>query len=168
RDPAEQERFWREQLKALEEPTLLANAVGNAAARIQPSGSNQVEAVWGDYITILTKEETRRLSDFARQQKVTVNTVLQAVWLLLLQRYTGQDCVASGATVAGRPAEVPGIEQQLGLFINTLPVVSRIDPTESVGDWVRRVQTQNLALREYEHTPLYEIQRWAGRSGSAL
>ncbi|HWK53522.1 MAG TPA: amino acid adenylation domain-containing protein, partial [Hyphomicrobiales bacterium] len=99
---------------------------------------------------------------------MTLNSVLQAAWLLLLQRYTGQDTVTFGATVAGRPAEIPGIEQQIGLFINTLPVVARVEATESVGDWVRRVQAVNLALREHEHTPLYEIQRWAGHAGSAL
>ncbi len=167
RDPAAQERFWREQLQALEEPTLLANAVGNVA-HVQSPESNQAGAVWGDYSVTLTEAEVSRLSGFTKQQKVTINTVLQAAWLLLLQRYTGQDCVTFGATVAGRPAEVPGIEQQLGLFINTLPVVGRIDPAERVGDWVQRVQAQNLALREYEHTPLYEIQRWAGQGGSAL
>lgn len=167
RDPATQERFWREQLQALEEPTLLANAVGDTA-HIQLPESNQTEAIWGDYSVTLTEAEVSRLSGFTKQQKVTINTVLQAAWLLLLQRYTGQDCVTFGATVAGRPAEVPGIEQQLGLFINTLPVVGRIDPAERVGDWVQRVQAQNLALREYEHTPLYEIQRWAGQGGSAL
>src|SRR5690606_10626426 len=94
--------------------------------------------------------------------------MLQAAWLLLLQRYTGQNCVTFGATVAGRPAEVAGIEQQLGLFINTLPVIGRIDPAESVGAWVQRLQAQNLALREYEHMPLYEFQRWAGHGGSTL
>jgi len=167
RDVVESERFWREQLAELEEPTLLACVVGNAV-RTQSIELNETEAVWGDYTEALTAGETSRLSNFARQQKVTVNTVLQAAWLLLLQRYTGQDCVTFGATVAGRPAEVSGIEQQLGLFINTLPVVGRIDPAESVGDWLQRVQTQNLALREHEHTPLYEIQRWVGQGGNAL
>jgi amino acid adenylation domain-containing protein/non-ribosomal peptide synthase protein (TIGR01720 family) len=171
RDPVAQERFWREQLQALEEPTLLANVVGNVAPRFQSAQlpeSDQAETVWGDYSVTLTDEEVSRLSDFTKQQKVTINTVLQAAWLLLLQRYTGQNCVTFGATVAGRPAEVTGIEQQLGLFINTLPVVGRIDPAERIGDWARRIQVQNLALREYEHTPLYEIQRWAGQGGSAL
>ncbi|MGE6825835.1 AMP-binding protein, partial [Pseudomonas soli] len=73
-----------------------------------------------------------------------------------------------GATVAGRPAELAGVEEQLGLFINTLPVVASPRPEQTVGDWVQQVQALNLALREHEHTPLYEIQRWAGWSGEAL
>ncbi|MCH7420978.1 condensation domain-containing protein, partial [Pseudomonas mosselii] len=89
-------------------------------------------------------------------------------WLLLLQRYTGQASVTFGATVAGRPTELPGVEEQLGLFINTLPVVASPRSEQRVDEWVQQVQALNLALREHEHTPLYEIQRWAGWSGEAL
>lgn len=56
---------------------------------------------------------------------MTLNTLVQSAWLLLLQRYTGQETVCFGATVAGRPMELSGIEQQIGLFINTLPVICR-------------------------------------------
>ncbi|WP_437884677.1 condensation domain-containing protein, partial [Pseudomonas sp. LRF_L74] len=113
-------------------------------------------------------EQTQRLSEFARQQKVTVNTLVQAAWLLLLQRYTGQETVTFGATVSGRPAELKGVEQQVGLFINTLPVIASPKPEQSLGDFLQQVQSQNLALREQEHTPLFEVQRWAGLGGEAL
>ncbi|RMS08404.1 Pyoverdine sidechain non-ribosomal peptide synthetase module IV [Pseudomonas coronafaciens pv. garcae] len=73
-----------------------------------------------------------------------------------------------GATVAGRPAELPGVEEQLGLFINTLPVIASPRPEQRVADWVQQVQAKNIALREHEHTPLYEIQRWARSAGEAL
>ncbi|WP_277592658.1 condensation domain-containing protein [Pseudomonas chlororaphis] len=102
------------------------------------------------------------MSEFARQQKVTVNTLVQAAWLLLLQRCTGQDTVVFGATVSGRPAELKGVEQQIGLFINTLPVVAAPRPEQSLGEWLQVVQARNLALRDFEHTPLYDVQRWAG------
>ncbi|WP_426769385.1 condensation domain-containing protein, partial [Pseudomonas aeruginosa] len=85
-----------------------------------------------------------------------------------LQRYTGQDSVAFGATVAGRPAELNGIERQIGLFINTLPVIATPLPQQSLASWLQAVQGENLALREFEHTPLYDIQRWAGQGGEAL
>ena len=166
RDAAASECFWREQLAELQEPTLLADTVCNTQNG-QPHELVDGE-IWGGYSSTLTEAETGHIGDFARQQRVTVNTVLQAVWLLLLQRYTGKNCVTFGATVAGRPAEVPGIEQQLGLFINTLPVVGRMNPVECAGDWARRVQAQNLSLREHQHTPLYEIQRWVGQGGAAL
>ncbi|MBJ9978442.1 amino acid adenylation domain-containing protein, partial [Pseudomonas sp. S30] len=152
------EAFWRERLAVLDEPTRLAQALK----------SDVLESGQGLCALELDAAQTQRLATFAREQRVTLNTLVQATWLLLLQRYTGQACVAFGATVAGRPAELPGIEEQLGLFINTLLVVASPRPEQHVGDWVQHVQALNLALREHEHTPLYDIQRWAGRSGEPL
>ncbi|MBJ9978440.1 amino acid adenylation domain-containing protein [Pseudomonas sp. S75] len=157
-DAQASERFWRERTAELDEPTRLAQALKCDATL----------AGQGECNVVLDALRTERLADFAREQRVTLNTLVQATWLLLLQRYTGQACVAFGATVAGRPAELPGIEEQLGLFINTLPVVASPRPEQHVADWVQQVQALNLALREHEHAPLYEIQRWAGRSGEPL
>ncbi|MBK1838041.1 amino acid adenylation domain-containing protein [Azospirillum sp. YIM B02556] len=86
---------------------------------------------------------------------------MQGAWALLLQRYGGQETVTFGATVSGRPAELAGVEETLGLFINTLPVVERPPAGEGVGEWLRGLQRRNLELREHEHTPLHEVQRWA-------
>ncbi|NWD26683.1 amino acid adenylation domain-containing protein, partial [Pseudomonas yamanorum] len=151
------QQFWREQLATLEAPTRLAQH-GVAVA-----GEG-----YGQQVEVIEAEQVRHLAAFAREQKVTVNTLLQAAWLLLLQRCTGQQTVAFGATVAGRPTELPGALQQIGLFINTLPVIARPEPQCSVGVWLQQVQDINLGLREYEHTPLFDIQRWAGQSGEAL
>ncbi|WP_445179056.1 non-ribosomal peptide synthetase [Pseudomonas sp. McL0111] len=151
-------QFWDATLAPLQAPTLLADAM---RAPVDGQGS-------GEYRELIDEPTTRRLGEFARQQKVTLNTLLQAAWSLLLQRYTGQDCVVFGATVAGRSAPLPGIEQQLGLFINTLPLVCNLRPDHCVGQWLSDLQAQNLALREYEHVPLYDIQGWAGQQGSAL
>ncbi|MDU9390191.1 non-ribosomal peptide synthetase [Pseudomonas sp. zfem002] len=152
------ERFWREQLSALDEPTRL----------LQTFDAPREGAGQGEHVHVFDREQTRRLNDFAREQRVTVNTLVQAAWLLVLQRHSGQACVTFGATVAGRPAQLPGAEEQLGLFINTLPVVASPRGEQRVAEWVQQVQAHNLALREHEHTPLYEIQRWAGWSGEAL
>jgi len=152
------EDFWNGQLAALQEPTRLARA---ATAGEKQSGH-------GDHYLTLDVQRTQALETFARQQKVTVNTLVQAAWLLLLQRYTGHEAVAFGATVAGRPADLPGIEQQVGLFINTLPVIGAPRPDQTVGSWLQSVQAQNLSLRDFEHTPLADIQRWAGQGGEAL
>ena len=142
----------------LEAPTLLAEALR------PPVGAEGSEA----YRVALDSRATQRLAEFARQQKVTLNTLLQAAWSLLLQRYTGQDCVVFGATVAGRSAPLPGIEEQLGLFINTLPLVCAMKPDQTVSQWLGELQGLNLAMREFEHVPLYDIQGWAGQQGAAL
>ncbi|WP_447903369.1 amino acid adenylation domain-containing protein [Pseudomonas serbica] len=152
------EQFWKAALAPLEAPTLLAEAL-----RPPVGGEGS-----GEHRVALDSCATQRLAEFARQQKVTLNTVLQAAWSLLLQRYTGQDCVVFGATVAGRSAPLPGIEEQLGLFINTLPLVCAMTPEQSVSQWLGELQGLNLAMREFEHVPLYDIQGWAGQQGSAL
>ncbi|HEX4546809.1 non-ribosomal peptide synthetase [Pseudomonas sp.] len=152
------EQFWKAALAPLQAPTLLADAL-----RPPVAGEGSAE-----HRVVLDGPATLRLGEFARQQKVTLNTVLQGAWALLLQRYTGQDCVAFGATVAGRSAPLAGIEEQLGLFINTLPLVCAPNPQQTVSQWLGDLQGQNLALRDFEHVPLYDIQGWAGQQGGAL
>ena len=158
-DAALAEAFWLPRLRQLDEPTRLGQSIAQARQR----GKGYAER-----LRELDGEQTRRLAELAREQKITVNTLVQAAWLMLLQRYTGQDSVAFGATVAGRPAELNGIEEQIGLFINTLPVIATPLPQQSLASWLQAVQGENLALRELEHTPLYDIQRWAGQGGEAL
>ncbi|WP_148051344.1 condensation domain-containing protein, partial [Pseudomonas chlororaphis] len=70
--------------------------------------------------------------------------------------------------VAGRPSELKGVEQQVGLFFNTLPVVATPRPDMTVSQWLQAVQSRNLALRDYEYTPLYEVRGWSGMGGDAL
>ncbi|MEG0242147.1 MAG: amino acid adenylation domain-containing protein, partial [Pseudomonas sp.] len=157
-DAGASEQFWRVQLQALPAPTLLGNAL---PAPREGSGH-------ASHHVLLDATTTARLGEFARHNKVTFNTLLQAAWAVLLQRYCGQSSVAFGATVAGRPAHLAGIEQQVGLFINTLPIICSPDTTHSVANWLQHVQAHSVLLREHEHTPLYDIQRWAGQPGSAL
>ena len=152
------EAFWRAQLACLETPTLLAQA-------LKPAARSQGQH---DHFQRVDEHQTQRLNAFARRHKVTLNTVIQAAWLLLLQRYTGHSGVAFGATVAGRPAALSGVEQQIGLFINTLPVLASPRAEQPLQAWLQELQQLNLALREQEHTPLYDIQRWAGQGGEAL
>ncbi|NVN66453.1 amino acid adenylation domain-containing protein, partial [Pseudomonas putida] len=158
READSSERFWKERLAEFEAPTLLARM--------------DVEPVTGSGYALLhhtfDSAATQRLNTFARQQKVTLNTLVQAAWLLLLQRYTGQDCVTVGTTVAGRPADLPGVESQLGLFINTLPLVASPRAQQTVAQWLHGLQVLGLAMREHEHSALFEVQGWAGRSGEAL
>ncbi|WP_144174658.1 non-ribosomal peptide synthetase [Pseudomonas sp. Kh13] len=157
-DAAVAEAFWKAQLAALDEPTHLAQAIAGSA------GGNG----YGDHRLAFDREQTTCIEAFARANRVTVNTLVQSAWLLLLQRCTGQACVCFGATVAGRPADLPGVVEQIGLFINTLPVIGAPRAEQTVAEWIAQVQAGNLAVREFEHTPLYDVQRWAGQGGDAL
>ncbi|MDD0994033.1 amino acid adenylation domain-containing protein, partial [Pseudomonas sp. TNT2022 ID681] len=157
-DAAASEAFWRECLAPLQGPSRLASALP----------CEQPASGFADHYQRLPAMQLQRLNGFARAQKVTVNTLVQAAWLLLLQRYSGQASVCFGATVAGRPADLPGVEQQIGLFINTLPVIASPTGEQLVSDWLHSVQALNLALRDHEHTPLVDIQRWFAQGGEAL
>ena len=164
-DPQRTEQYWRGQLAQLQQPTRLADAMPRSAtADVQSAGH-------AEYRFRFDQPTTAMLNDAARRQRITLNTLVQAAWALLLQRYTdasGRNGVAFGATVSGRPAELPGVQHLLGLFINTLPVVTAVPPQQPAAQWMRALQEQNLAAREYEHTPLYDIQRWAGQGGQGL
>jgi len=156
-DEAASRSFWQAELSVIDEPTLLAGAFSPKAQR----GQGSLMRHW-------SADSAAALRRFVREQRVTVNTVVQGAWALLLQRYTGRSAVTFGSTVAGRPAGLTGIDEVLGLFINTLPVVEAPRAAEPVGDWLRGLQQRSVVAREHEHAPLFEIQRWAGHGGQAL
>ncbi|MFL9869920.1 amino acid adenylation domain-containing protein, partial [Paraburkholderia fungorum] len=169
RDSHASETYWRDQLAGFDTPTRLAPALrGDAAAAEASVDATTRNAGYAEAHLDLDGAASERLTVFARQERVTVNTLVQAAWALLLQRYTSQDTVAFGATVAGRPDDLPGAQQLLGLFINTLPVIASPRAGMRIGDWLRAMQAQALVSREHEHTPLNEIQRWAGAGGEGL
>ncbi|OAL58024.1 non-ribosomal peptide synthetase [Halomonas sp. ALS9] len=159
RDAQASEAYWRDQLQHLDAPTHLVSAMPK---------SHEAQAGHQEITLSLDSTTTQRLENFAKAAHVTLNTLMQGAWSLLVARYTGQDSICFGATVAGRPAELPAAEQLIGPFINTLPVIVSLDPSLRVDKWLRQLQEQNLASREHEHTPLYDIQRWAGQGGQSL
>jgi amino acid adenylation domain-containing protein/non-ribosomal peptide synthase protein (TIGR01720 family) len=157
-DLAKAEAFWRENLKGFDAPTPLV--IDHASAEIdggmEAAGESQVH---------LSKETTGRLQSLARKHGLTLNTILVGAWALLLNRYSQEETVVFGATVAGRPPSLAGVETMVGLFINTLPVRVRIDEEAELPAWLKVLQAEQVALREYEYSPLVEVQRWseAGR-----
>ncbi|MFB7474169.1 amino acid adenylation domain-containing protein, partial [Kitasatospora sp. NPDC056184] len=110
----------------------------------------------------LSEEATRALTARAREAGVTVNTVVQAAWSLVLAGITGRDDVVFGVTVNGRPAELPGIESMVGLFINTLPLRVRLRPEETAGELLERVHLAQTGLMAHQHVGLLEVQHRAG------
>jgi amino acid adenylation domain-containing protein len=93
-----------------------------------------------------------------------LNTVIQGCWAILLGRLTGRQDVVFGATVSGRPAEVPGIESMIGLFINTVPVRVRLRPSDTISDLLARVQREQADLIAHQHVGLVEIHSLAGQT----
>ncbi|WP_143664579.1 condensation domain-containing protein, partial [Streptomyces sp. NRRL B-24572] len=110
----------------------------------------------------LTEERTRELTARARAAGVTVNTVVQAAWSLVLAGLTGADDVVFGVTVNGRPAELPGIESMVGLFINTLPLRVRLDPALTTTELLDRVHRAQADLIAHQYVGLMEVQHRTG------
>ncbi len=99
------------------------------------------------------------LTDLAQSRELTLNTLAQGAWALTLARYGGEPDVVFGTVVSGRPAELPGVESMIGLFINTLPVRLAADPAAPLGTWLAGVQERLLELRQHETAALAQIQR---------
>ncbi|MCX5173061.1 amino acid adenylation domain-containing protein [Streptomyces antibioticus] len=144
---------WRTALAGFEEPTLLAPAVSDRG--LEPVIPEQLDA-------LLDPEVGERLRETARRHGLTLNTVLNAAWGLALAAVTGRTDIAFGTTVAGRPSEVPDVENVIGMFLNTVPARIAFDPREPVLDLLRRIQGERLALMPYEYLGLGVLQAETG------
>ncbi|MGH3853380.1 MAG: condensation domain-containing protein [Pseudonocardiaceae bacterium] len=146
-DRAAAEQAWRHTLAGLAEPTWLAphTVTGHTSTPRR-------------YIHHVPQELTSTILDQARRHGLTTNTVVQTAWALLLARLTNRDDVVFGATAAGRPPEVPGIETMIGMFIDTVPVRARLDPAESLAALGSRLQRQHSELTAHHHLGLTGIQ----------
>ncbi|MET7995456.1 non-ribosomal peptide synthase/polyketide synthase [Amycolatopsis sp. NPDC005232] len=150
-DEATAKAAWRDSLAGLAEPTRLA-----------PVDPDRAPVLPKQRTLELPREATGELTALARERGLTVNTLVQTAWGLLLASLTGRTDVVFGATVAGRPPELPGVERMLGLFINTVPVRVRHDPAEPLSALLERVQEEQAALLPHQHVGLADIQREAG------
>ncbi|MGI5430034.1 amino acid adenylation domain-containing protein [Streptomyces sp. CA-179760] len=144
------EAAWRDALADVTEPTRLAPAA-------TPGATDPAQAR-----TELSADLGATLTARARSLGVTVNTLVQGAWAILLGRLTGRDDVVFGATVSGRPPELPGVESMVGLFINTIPTRIRLRPEQSLGGLLREVQDGYVRLLDHHHVGLADIQRAVG------
>jgi amino acid adenylation domain-containing protein/natural product biosynthesis luciferase-like monooxygenase protein/non-ribosomal peptide synthase protein (TIGR01720 family) len=153
-DTGAAQSYWRRQLLGYEPTPPLELASGSVRGNL----SGDSHAAWRhEFSTTLAQLEA-----VSRAQRVTINTLVQAAWVLVCARYSRADDVVFGVTVAGRPLEIPGVEAMVGLFINTLPFRVPVPPEIPVTDWLREIQQRQLDLLEYQHCDLAEIQRWSG------
>src|SRR5205085_6042003 len=144
------ESYWRTLLGGFTAPTAFP-----------PAAPKAHDPQWHAVEGTLSAEETASLTRAAREQDVTLATLLHGAWALLLSRYTGQDDVVFGATRACRRSTIDGADDMLGLFINTLPIRARVTNDTTVGDWLASLRQQQVAVRDHEHTPLATVQSWS-------
>ena len=145
--------YWRERLRGFTTPTPLGV---DRPRRVQTP-----EPIYVHQEQLLGRELAEAVQQMGRRYRLTTNTIVQSAWALLLARYSRQPEVVYGVTVSGRPGELTGVEQMVGLFINTLPLRVRIDEQEEVKEWLRRLQAEQVEMRQYEYSALVEVQGWS-------
>ncbi|MGK3202780.1 amino acid adenylation domain-containing protein [Amycolatopsis sp. MEPSY49] len=150
RDVTASARAWSDELDGFDEPALLAPGSAPGAA-----GIGQVDVP-------LSPAAARDLSRCAVELGVTLNTVVQGAWAIVLGQLTGRADVVFGATVSGRPPALAGVDTMVGLFLNTVPVRVRCAPGDTIAGLLTGLQRRQAALLEHHHHPLSEIQRATG------
>ncbi|MGB8690508.1 MAG: amino acid adenylation domain-containing protein [Microcoleus sp.] len=109
------------------------------------------------------------LNSLIQEHQLTLNTLLQSAWALLLSRCSGSEDVVFGAICNSRPQALENAESAVGLLINTLPVRVVVSPDLSAIDWLKQLQIQWAKLQEYGYAPLAKTQEWSEISrGRAL
>ncbi|MBB3037651.1 non-ribosomal peptide synthetase [Hoyosella altamirensis] len=146
-------QVWRDALAGVEEPSTL----------IPLERARRHEAPPQEISHQFSPELSQQISHVARELGVTVNTVIQAAWGIVLATESARDDIVFGATVSGRPPQLDGVEDMIGLFINTLPVRVRLEPTETFAELLTRLQTEQAGLLEHHYVQLADIQRAAGQ-----
>ncbi|MFZ5515903.1 MAG: amino acid adenylation domain-containing protein [Candidatus Zhuqueibacterota bacterium] len=147
--------FWKKSLSGFTAPTPLG-------IDVSPNGKLQTtEARFGDIKVLLSGETTAALQALARQHQLTLNTLVQGAWAILLSRYSREEDILFGATVSGRPAELDNVEFMVGLFINTLPVRVNVQPNQKLAAWLKQLQSQQVDMRQFEYSALVQIQSWS-------
>ncbi|MEV4949601.1 amino acid adenylation domain-containing protein [Streptomyces sp. NPDC053755] len=150
-DTAQAVGAWRDALAGFDEPTLVA-----------PAGRDADPVIPADFDALLTRETSDGLRALARRHGLTLNTVLNAAWGLVLSAMTGRADVAFGTAVAGRPTDVPNAAGIIGMFLNTIPARVAFAPDEPLLDLLRRMQSERAAVMPYEYVGLGTLQQETG------
>ncbi|MET0395684.1 MAG: amino acid adenylation domain-containing protein [Longimicrobiaceae bacterium] len=150
-EPAE--AFWRAALAGVEVASPLDPG---------PPGEPGGPGTGGHASAAIPAARLERLEEAARRRQLTLNTLFQGAWALLLGRYRGDDDVVFGAVSAGRPAELPEAEAMLGVFVGSVPVRVRLRPDAEAAPWLREIQAGQARARRFDHFALQQVQAWSG------
>ena len=153
-DPSQAEAFWRQSLKGFTEPVSLP-----MICMAHPSYSQQ--AIYGAQELRLSESTTSALKSLALDQKLTVNTIVQGTWALLMSRYNGQEDIVFGSVREGRRFTVAGAESIVGPLLNTVPVRISVLPGMALIPWLQEIRKNEIAMREHRLAPLNKIKEWS-------
>ncbi|MET0462943.1 MAG: amino acid adenylation domain-containing protein [Chitinophagaceae bacterium] len=159
-DKQNEQDFWVNYLSPLTGSTLF----GEMQTDSSPVLSHEQRYIEDQ--KILEEQLTALAKEYCRRNGITLNTLFQGVWARLLHSYLSTDRIAFGVTVSGRPDDLPDIESRVGLYINTLPLVSVLQEHQSVKEWLKAIQQEQLQAREFQFAALNDIHQWSGSTGN--
>jgi amino acid adenylation domain-containing protein len=150
----EAENYWRQALARFSGPTAVGFDRTATTNGVEQKG-------YKEKILLLDQALTTELRSLAARTHLTLNTLIQGAWTLLLSRRSGSDDVVFGSTVSGRASDSPGAESTVGLFVNVLPVRVRLPRDENLAAWLTEIQSQQAEARRFEYCSLADIQGWS-------
>ncbi|WP_299316055.1 condensation domain-containing protein, partial [uncultured Aquimarina sp.] len=109
-------------------------------------------------ILLIEGEFYDRLKSFSQGEGVTVNVIVQFAWHKLLQVYSNDIRSIVGTTVSGRDLPIEGIENSVGLYINTLPLVIDWGNSGTIRSQLHRIQEGTTAINTHSFADLAKLQ----------
>jgi len=158
RDKDAEEKYWRNYLDGINKGTLLP-FIKTTTERTKGIGKYESLSI------LLDGAATARIQAYVQSQRLTMNTLMQGIWAWLLHKYTGDSAILYGIVVSGRPAELHDVERRVGMYINTLALKAVIDEQQETVNWLQGLQTDQVSSRQYQYTPLQDVQGWTGIKG---
>jgi amino acid adenylation domain-containing protein/non-ribosomal peptide synthase protein (TIGR01720 family) len=158
-DPTVSRHYWTNYLQDLEAVTTIPKIGRTTAPKIDRN-----EKVISEF----SPELTAKLRALAAAESVTLNHIILGIWALLLARYNGTREVVFGTIVSGRPPEVPGTENAVGLFINAIPVRTTVPSQLAFVEFVRSIRDAAIASEPHHYFPLAEIQALSPLGGNLI
>jgi non-ribosomal peptide synthase protein (TIGR01720 family) len=148
------EFYWRSQMAGFTVPTPVG---GSMTADQSPASGRSYRR----RPLPLPASTTDALREYARRHHLTLNTVLQGAWGLVLACISGSDDVVFGVSVSGRPPQLEGVDSIVGLFINTLPLRIRLNRDDGMVPWLTAIQAGQAKQRDYEYSSLVDVHGWS-------
>ena len=158
-DREEAEAYWRRIFEGFAVPVAAAGASWEAPDPEENYRERELR---------LDEDDTARLRAFAGESQLTLNTLVQGAWALHLSQRNGAEDVVFGSVVSGRPADLPGVESTVGLFLNTVPVRVRVTLEAPLLPWLAALQARQAEARRYEFSALVDVQKWSGLPGGQV
>ncbi|RUS95283.1 hypothetical protein DSM106972_090590 [Dulcicalothrix desertica PCC 7102] len=148
------EKLWRQELQGLTKLTTVD-------VDEEPSPFSDEEEYYNTREIALSQLTTTDINTWVQQHHLTLNTIVQAVWALLLSRYSKQEQVLFWTVVSGRPATVTGVEEMVGLFINEVFLQLQVSVENPLLSWLKEIQIKHAKLRQYDYFPLIShVEEW--------